>query len=308
MIDSLHLPGFARLPDFVGLWAIEPLRAQQFWNIARGMDLFAHAQEVGQPEVKSALRIEAAANGRNIAVVGIRGPMMKPQSSLGGTSTIQVRRDIRQAAADPNVAGILLEIESPGGTVAGTAELAAEVQRAREKKPVWAQIDDLGASAAYWVASQADRVFANAETAHIGSIGTYLPMYDVSEAAEREGVRVLVFATGPLKGAGVQGSKITDAQIEYFQTLVEDTQRAFDQAVKAGRGMTDQQLTTVRTGAVWTAPTAKKLGLIDGIQSSDRTRDELARLAVKVQAKPQNTGRSGVGVPVVRRSLPTIGG
>ncbi len=307
MSEPLWLPAFARLVDFVGLWAIEPMRAQQLWDAARAVDMMAHAAEE-PPKLQSALRIEQAQNGRSVAVVRIAGPMMKPQSSFGGTSTVQARKDIRQAVADPNVSAIMLEIESPGGTVAGTSELASEVIRAKAAKPVWAQIDDLGASAAYWVASQADKVFANADTAHVGSIGTYLPMYDMSGLAEREGVRTLVFATGPLKGAGVRGAKITDEQAEYFQQLVNDTQRAFDLAVQVGRGLTDQQLADVRTGAVWTAPQAKKRGLIDGIQPGEKTRDDLARVAAKGRMKSEGDGRPVVTLPTFRRSLPTIGG
>src|SRR5581483_9650939 len=111
-----------------------------------------------------------------------QGMLMKGQSSMGGTSTVMARRDIRQAVADQDVAGILLAIDSPGGTVAGTDDLAAEVRQARTSKPVWAAIDDLGASAAYWVASQTQRVTVNSPTALVGSIGTLQVIRDLSAA------------------------------------------------------------------------------------------------------------------------------
>ena len=76
--------------------------------------------------------------------------MQKGSSKFGGASTIRVRRQIREARQDEDVEAILLVVDSPGGTVAGTDELAREVGRAAEEKIVHAHIDDLGASAAFW--------------------------------------------------------------------------------------------------------------------------------------------------------------
>jgi ClpP class serine protease len=170
-------------------------------------------------------------------VIEARGLLMKQQSWMGGTATLQLRRDIRAAAADPNVSAILLAIDSPGGTAAGTADLAADVRAAARQKPVWAQIEDLGASAAYWLASQADQVFANtARRPMVGSIGTYQTVYDLSAAAEQEGVKVFHFATGPLKGAGMPGTPVTEEQQADFQGRVDAVQDSFDAAVRAAAG------------------------------------------------------------------------
>jgi len=117
-----------------------------------------------------------------IAVIPLAGPLMKIDSKFGSTNTVRVRRALRAALADPDVRGILLHIDdSPGGTMAGTADLAAAVAAANLEKPVWAQIDDMGASAAYWVAAQARRIVANA-TAELGSIGVVAVLEDSSKA------------------------------------------------------------------------------------------------------------------------------
>jgi signal peptide peptidase SppA len=217
-----------------------------------------------------------ARDGKNVAVIRAVGTLMKQQSSMGGTSTIQLRRDIRSAAADPTVSASCSAIDSPGGTVAGTADLAADVKAARRKKPVWAHIDDLGASAAYWLASQADAVYANNPTALVGSIGTLQVVYDYSAAAEKEGVKTLVFRTGPLKGAGVPGAAVTEEQAANYQRLVNETQTHFDAAVRAGRGMTRAELDAVRTGGVFPAGEAVGLKLIDGVRPLDATLAALA--------------------------------
>lgn len=265
----------ARLSDYFGCWAYEPDRFLAQLDVVLACDLAAHMAAPPPPLARTTVA-EPTDSGKSVARVLVRGTMMKGQSSFGGASTVQLRRDIRAAAADPNVSAILLDIDSPGGTVAGTADLAAEVRAARRRKPVWAHIDDMGASAAYWVAASADQIFANDRTALVGSIGTVMTVYDQSAAAEARGVKPLVFATGPLKGAGAPGSPVTEEQRAYFQSIVDDSQQSFDAAVKSGRRFSADQLASVKTGGVFPAAKALDLGLIDDIRSLDRTLEALA--------------------------------
>lgn len=269
----VSVPAFGRLDEFVGAWAYEPTRfAAQFAAIA-GVDLGGHEP----PRPKSQLEKVPARNGAAVAVVRLAGTMMKQASSMGGASTVQARRDLRQAAADPDVSGILLAIDSPGGTVAGTMDLAAEVDAARKRKPVWGHVDDLCASAAMWVGARCDQLFANAPTALVGSIGTMIVVHDLSGMAEKEGVKVFAFTTGPLKAAGVPGTALTEGQQADLQGLVESLQQHFDEGVRSGRHLTAKQLEAVRTGGVFTARAAVGLRLIDGIQSFEATLQGLAR-------------------------------
>lgn len=276
-LSIIDPPPAARMSDYFGAWAYEPGHFALQWSIISRTNLAEHMAGPPMPRVPTVLN-EPARGGKNIARVVVRGTMMKGQSSFGGTSTVQLRRDIRQAASDPNVSGILLDVSSPGGTVAGTEDLAAEVKDARRKKPVWAFIEDLCASAAYWVASQAGQIFANNKTALAGSIGTIQTVYDFSGQAEKEGIKVMVFATGPFKGAGqIEGAAVTDEHRAYFQQLIDSSQESFDARVRSGRGMNAGQLAAVRTGGVFTASQALDLKLIDGIRSLDRTLEALSQ-------------------------------
>lgn len=273
MFDTLALqvPAFHRLSDYFGLWAVEVTSFLSQWSLASQTDLYAHVAASQPPKLGSALSMVPAKNGKSIGVVNVSGTLMKQSPSMGGTSTVQIRRDIRAAASDPNVSGILLRIDSPGGTVAGTSDLAADVKAARKAKPVWAHVEDMAASAAYWIASQADAVYANSPTAHVGSIGTLLTVYDMSAAAEREGVKTLVFKTGPLKGVGTPGAAVTDEQSTHLQSLVNEMQTHFDAAVRSGRGLSASELASVKTGGVFSASEAVDRRLIDGIRSLDST-------------------------------------
>lgn len=277
---KLHVPSFPRLDEYVGVWGIEPKAGAALWQAAAKIDLAAHVkQEPPKPESK----IEKipvggrSSQGKTIAVIKVMGALMKQVPSLtDGSSTVALRRDLRQAAADPDVAAILLAIDSPGGTVAGTDDLARDVAQARKQKPVWAQIEDLGASAAYWIASQSGKIFANSKTALVGSIGTFMVVHDLSQLAENEGIKVLVFSTGTLKGAGVPGTEISAEQEEYFQGLVDAAQGIFDTAVRLARRLSDKQLADVKSGAVFSATVARERNLIDGIQPMDATLEQLA--------------------------------
>lgn len=275
--ETLEIPAFDRLSDYVGVWAHEPRAADLLLTRARATDLAAHVREAKPPRVEAKVQTVRAENGQSVAVVLLTGTLMKSVGSMqAGTSTVAARRELRQAANDPDVSAVVLAIDSPGGAVSGTADLAAEVKAAAKKKPVVAYVEDLGASAAYWVASQADAVYANTDTALIGSIGTLMVVYDTSAAAEKDGVKTLVFGTGPLKGAGADGAPVTDAQQQYFRGLVDDSQRAFDAAVKSARSLTDRQLEAAKTGGVFTAAEAIDRKLIDGVRSFDAVVNEAA--------------------------------
>lgn len=301
MADALTVPAFPRVEDYAGVWAIEPAAGAALFDLARRADLPAHVAAAVPPRTAAAdgfLPVRAG-NGETVAVVTLTGTLMKSAGSMSaGTSTVMARKAIRQAANDPEVSAILLAVDSPGGTVAGTADLAAEVKAAAKKKPVWAQVEDLGASAAYWAASQADKVFANTPTALVGSIGALSVLYDLSAAAESQGIKTLVIGTGPLKGAGAPGAPITEDQQAYFRGLVENAQESFDAAVRSARSLTERQLEAVKSGGVFGAAEAQARKLIDGVQSMDAT---LSQLAAEARRRTRSSpSRAAVGPTPVR--------
>lgn len=293
---AIAVPAFPRLHEFAGVWAIEPRAGSTLWESLQRIDLAAHIAK-GPPPVQSQLNKVPASAGRSIAVIRIVGTLMKQQSSMDqSSSSVQLRRDIRQAAADPEVSGILLVIDSPGGTVAGTHDLARDVKAASKQKPVYAQVEDLCASAAYWIASQCDKIFANSPTALVGNVGTYSLVYDLSGMAEQKGIKALLFATGPLKGAGAEGTPITEEQASYFQSIVDTAQVSFDEAVRSGRGLTEKQLGEIRSGAIYGGQEALDRKLIDGLQSYETTLANL--ISASRKSKNTNSERGAAAPPL----------
>lgn len=221
-----------------------------------------------------------------IAHIPIVGHMMKFDSKFGGTNTIRTRQAVRAAAGNPDVKHILILADSPGGTVAGTEELARDVRSAALVKPVTVHIDDLGASALIWVASQATFITAN-ETALVGSIGTVAVLEDSSEAAAKEGIKVHVISTGKFKGAGVPGTEVTSEHLEEMQTLVDDLNEHFLAAISAGRNLPMDDVREMADGRVHIAGKALELGLIDAVQPMDVTIQQIRQDIVTQEAEKQ---------------------
>ena len=159
-----------------------------------------------------------------IRIVNVFGPMLKFPGFwtwfLGGTSTFELRKEIAAAAADNRVAGIVLRIHFPGGEVAGTDDLALAVREASKRKPVIGFIEDMGASAAYYVAGQAGRIVST-ESALVGALGVLTVIADRSVEFTRAGVTVHVVGTSELKGLGVAGKPVTEADIEELTRVVQ---------------------------------------------------------------------------------------
>lgn len=203
-----------------------------------------------------------------VAIIPISGAMSKGGGFFGGTSTVETRRAIRSAVQSDSVDSIMLHIDSPGGTVAGTNELAADVADANKVKPVLAHIEDLGASAAFWVASQARKITAN-PTAFVGSLGVMAMVVDESELAGNMGVKVHVVSTGAHKGDFSPGQEVTGEQLDLLQKEVNDLNKHFMSAVKRGRGFTVEKLNKVNDGRTFIASEALSLGLIDSVSTFD---------------------------------------
>lgn len=259
----------------LGIWCIEALWMQQaLAAIQSGMWKAEQSGPIPVSAVKERPGYELA---KGVAVIPLHGHMMKARSKFGGASTVQIRQMIREASRDPEVKTLLLHIDSPGGHVAGTQELADDIYRVRASgKTILAHIDDLGASGAYWAASQCTRITAN-QTAEVGSIGTVAILEDNSARMERLGVRVHVVSTGPYKGLGVEGTSISSEGLAYIRTRVENLNEHFQQSLRRGRTMKPKQLADASDGRVHIAAQALHMGLIDHICSFEQALEEASQ-------------------------------
>jgi signal peptide peptidase SppA len=253
---------------------MEPRRCEAFRaKVAAGLGLLVSLDDIAAPEPAPLYRMAGP-----VAVIDIVGPILKGAPwfidllGIEVADTERIRAGLQAAQADDAVKGILLWIDSPGGTVSGVAQVADDVLAIREagrRFPIVAAVDDLCCSAAYWIAAQAGRIYAN-ESATVGSIGVYAIVDDASRAMENEGIATHVFASGPAKGQGTEYSeRPTPAQLDSVRREVDGLADLFVAAVAQGRGMTPGKAREVATGEVWLAGQARGLGLIDGVSPAD---------------------------------------
>lgn len=259
------------IEQWLGVWAMREAEFSATAEMFRSFNLSVHLAGPGPEAARDRGNAGPSMSvSDSVALIELRGRMQKQESSVGASaSTVSTRRAIRAAVADPEVGSILMVIDSPGGTVAGTKELADEIASAAKSKPVIALIEDIGASAAYWVASQATTVLAQA-TASVGSIGTYGVVYDMSAAAAKDGIKVHVVRAGAMKGAGTPGTEVTPEQIAAFQKEVNTLNEFFVAGVAQGRNLPVDRVRALATGDIWIGQEAVAAGLIDAVSTFDQ--------------------------------------
>ena len=167
---------------------------------------------------------------------------------------------------DSNNRGILLYVDSPGGTVYESEELYLKLKEYKETtgRPIWDYMAHYAASGGYMVSMAADKIYANPNTT-TGSIGVIMSGYDMSGLYEKLGIRYISITSGENKDS----SKMTDSQIDIYQEQVNEYYNKFVDIVAEGRKMTADDVRVLADGRTYTANQAKENGLIDEISLYD---------------------------------------
>lgn len=234
-----------QLPHLVSLLsqpiAMEPRTLVNVANILRrklagasftGAELHAEL-EIAMPRERG-----ASAEGANVAVIDIGGIISERGFSSMGTSCEQIRRDYQRALADDRIDAILLDVNSPGGTVSGVPETADLILAGREVKPTAAIAYGMAASAGYWLACAASEVWTTASGVGVGSIGVYSLHEDWSKNLEQEGVAITALYAGKYKLEGAPWAPMSDEALAFEQGLVDEYYGQFTKFVAKARGDT----------------------------------------------------------------------
>ncbi len=191
------------------------------------------------------------------------------------TDDRRVIEALDRAARDDSVRGLIIAIDSGGGTVAGGEALHGAIARFAERKPVIAVMGGTAASAAYMAALPAHRILAR-ESTLTGSIGVLLQTFNIAELMERLGVRQQILASGTLKGHPSPFQPLTEEARAALAEIVADLHGQFVRMVVAGRRMEEARVRALATGRVFTGREAVTLGLIDAIGAEREARAWLA--------------------------------
>lgn len=266
------------------VWAITPekLAEIQAFIARKAASLEAHDESNVSAGHYAAAKKPSATSAGDVMVLPMFGTISKRMDMMsemsGGVSVENFTRDFRAAVDNPAIKAIVMNIDSPGGTVSGVPELADEIRAARDKKYIVALANDMAASGAYWLASAASE-FVMTPSAAVGSIGVYTMHMDYTEAMQQDGVKATIIRAGKNKIAANPYESLSEEALATIQQSVDYYYGMFIDAVAAGR---DVSTATVKKdfgqGKMFNAKDAKANNMVDRVDTLDGV---LTRLGAK---------------------------
>ena len=251
------------------VWACDPAAIE-------GLAALADVAATDRVEVTRASTSDLVQGpGGSVAVIGVHGFLTRRpsfwSSLFGGASLVDLESSLRDAVRDPGISAIVLDCDSPGGSVTGVHETWEAVRAANTVKPVTVAISGLCASAAYWIASAASRI-AISPSAEVGSIGVFGVHADRSAYYAAEGVTFSVFASPESKAENVDFLPLSDEARSAMRRRVESHYQRFVGDVASGRGTTpDSVRSGYGGGRVVGSADALASGLVDVIETPAAT-------------------------------------
>lgn len=198
-----------------------------------------------------------------VALIYVAGAIVPMATGANMAAADEIAPAIIEAAEDKDVDAIVIRINSPGGSPTASETIRRAIVRAKEKgKYVAVSMGDVAASGGYWVAADADVIFANPSTL-TGSIGVIMGKFESSGLWEKLGVNWGTVQVGDNAGLWSMNRPFDDRQLAHLNTLIDSTYDAFMQRVAAGRGMSLEEVRRVAQGRVWTGELAIGKGLVD---------------------------------------------
>jgi capsid assembly protease len=286
IVDMLLHVSLMRLIDVVtSPWAISPDKLLEIREIyqthLRGekIDIKAVEARIGRP-LNNEQRPYQVVNG--VGLVEINGAIVKKANLFtevsGGASTQLIGNMLDQAANDPEVNSIILMVDSPGGTVDGTQQLANKVRAIRDSgKTINAWIDGCGCSAGYWIPSGANKIFIADSTTTVGSIGVVQTHIDTSAADAMDGIKRTDITAGKYKRIASSNAPLSEEGQAEIQSQLDQIYSVFVEDVAANRGVSvETVLNDMADGRVFIGQKAIDAGLVDGVSTLEQLIAEMS--------------------------------
>lgn len=301
-MEGLQRPTSHLIHEFLTTpWALMPdVLAQMrlvLYRWASGVRLSAEEIEAAVGDTSAAAE-RAQPKPGSVAILPVMGILAQRSHVDASSNFIQgvdpLRRAFRSFVEDASVGAIVLDIDSPGGSVFGVQEFADEILAARGEKKVIAVADSVVGSAAYWIASAAEELVV-APSGQVGSIGVYAAHENVEKHLEELGVEVTLVSAGKYKVEGNPFEALGDEAREQMQRTVDDYYSAFVSAVAKGRGVkTSEVRGGFGEGRMVAAKEAVAGGMADRIGTLDET---VARLSASKRAqRPRSRAENAIAV------------
>jgi protease IV len=224
----------------------------------------------------SILRSCMGKGGERIGIVEIEGVISESRQTM---------EDVIRFKEDPTIKGVILRINSPGGSVGPTQEIYREVSKLKEKKKVFVSMGSVCASGGYYIAAAGEKVYANPSTI-TGSIGVIMQSMIFEELLKKIGVKGNTIKAGELKDAGTPFREMTPEERAYLDGIVKNIHEQFIKDVAAGRKMEFEKVKNLADGRIYTGLQGKELGLVDNIGNFYDTVDAIKKV-LNIKGKPQ---------------------
>ena len=244
---------------------------------------------------------DAAVSGRHTAVVDLEG-IIAPE---GRASADRIIRGLDRAFKDPDTQGVVLLINSPGGSPVQAGYIYDEMQRLRKKYPkvpLYAVVEDLCASGGYYVAAAADRIYVD-KASLVGSIGVIISSFGFTGAMDKLGIERRAYTAGENKDFLDPFAPENPEQRAHAQKMLEEIHQQFIKAVRDGRGTRLKETPEIFSGLVWTGERSIQLGLADALGSAQ----SVARDVIQAEKIVDYTPEENVFDTLSRRFGTTFG-
>jgi protease-4 len=284
-----------RTLEKVALAAVQEQRRARYWSIFFKLLLFTYLFLLLFLWLGWLGKKDATSTGKHTALVELRG-VIGPESSASADNVIA---GLQAAFKDKYTQGVILRINSPGGSPVQAGHINDEVKRLRAKYPnipLYAVVEDICASGGYYVAVAADHIYVD-KGSIIGSIGVLMDGFGFTGLMEKLGVERRLLAAGENKGFLDPFSPMRDNQVQYAETMLDEIHRQFITVVREGRGQRLKETPELFSGLLWVGTRSVELGLADAIGSVDY----VAREVVKAEEIIDFTPRENVAERLARR-------
>lgn len=266
-------------------WAIQESKLQEITSI---YDSRLRGEKINFKEFEAATGIPLENNQPTefavtdgVALIGVDGVLAKKMNmfmKISGGSSMQIIGDqIRAAVEDESVKAIILNIDSPGGTVDGTEELAETIFNARGQKPIVSFVDGMMASAAFWIGAAADKIILSGKTNLVGSVGVIAQHIDQSKFNEKQGVKVTNIITGKLKDLGTPHKELSEDGLAAIQGEVNQIFSVFISSLARFRNVSEGViLEKLGDAKILVGEQAIDAGVVDGVSTLSTLINELS--------------------------------
>lgn len=268
-----------RLLDIINSpWAIVPEQLREIQGIytthLRGekIDIKGVEARIGKPLKNEQKRFEVVGSVAILPLDGIIAKKMNLMTEIsGGTSTEIAAQDLQAIAQDEAIKAVILSIDSPGGTVDGTPDMADIVYEMRRKKRIVSHTSGSMASGAYWIGAAASHVFISSNVTQVGSIGIVTSHVDVSSAEAQRGIKTTELTAGKYKRIASQFAPLTEEGRNDIQGKLDYLYSVFVEDVARLRGVSvEKVMSDMADGRTFIGRQAIDAGLADGVATLEQ--------------------------------------